>query len=100
MEKNCTFMQFHATKWQKITYHSFHYIIPSYAFSEDRKTSFISIEDNLVRYKGNGSFTRKFPEQYRKAIRKYIRRNKIKVKYETDFMMERLIKHINTLYNS
>lgn len=87
-------------KWEKITYSSFHNVIPSYAFSLDRKTSFIVIEDNLVRFKGNSSFIRKFPEQFQKAIKKYIRGNKIKVKHDTDNRMERLIEYINTLYNS
>jgi hypothetical protein len=87
-------------RWEKISYRSFHNVIPSYAFSLDMKTSYIVLGENIFPFKGNGSFARIFPEQYQKEIKKYIRGNKIKVKRETDLRMERLINYINSLYNS
>ncbi|MFO7658334.1 MAG: hypothetical protein R6W78_14850 [Bacteroidales bacterium] len=84
-------------KWEKIQEKSDYYLVP-YQFSSDRRSCFIYINNKLIRYKGNSSFIHKFPKQNQKLIKKYIRSNKIKVKYCSDNEMELLLKYSAILY--
>lgn len=86
--------------WEKIRTNSYHNFLPSYEFGEDKKSSFLLINSNLLAYNRNGSFVSKFPEKNQKLIKKYIRENRIRVKHSTDSEMESLIRYCNSLDNS
>ena len=64
---------------------------------EQRKETFVLDINGLVSYKGNGSFARKFASHNKSDIKKYLRKNKIKIQYATDQKMEQLIEYINSL---
>ena len=66
-------------------------------FSPEQKETFILLNNKLVSFNGNRSFTRKFSSKRKTAIKEYFRKNKIKVKLASDHEMERLIEFINSL---
>jgi hypothetical protein len=68
-------------------------------FSPVQKVTYILSNNELVSFKGNGSFTSKFPSKSKPAIKKYLRKNNTKVKHASDYEMELLIEFINTLAN-
>ncbi len=50
-------------------------------YSSEQKETFILFNNKLLSFKGNRSFTRKFSSKSKTAIKKYLRKNKIKVKH-------------------
>ncbi len=66
-------------------------------FSPEQKETFILFDNKLVSYKGNSSFTRQFSSKSKAPIKKYLRKNKTKVKRAKEYEMELLIEFINTL---
>jgi len=65
-------------------------------FSEQKET-FILRNNKLVRFNGNRSLAGKFSSTSKTPIKKYLRKNKTKVKHATDDEMELLIEFINTV---
>jgi len=65
-------------------------------FSEQKETYVLS-NGELLSFKGNRSFASKFSSERAKAIKQYLRTNKIKVKLADDDQMERLIEFIHSL---
>lgn len=66
-------------------------------FSSGQKETFILMYDKLISFNGNSSFARKFSSKSKPEIKKYIRKNNIKVKQANDQKMELLMEFINTL---
>lgn len=64
---------------------------------EERKESYILLENELVSFKGNRSFAGRFPLDINKAIKNHIRKHSMKVKNASDAEMELLVEYINTL---
>jgi len=64
---------------------------------EQRKECYILFDNELVDFKGNRSFTGRFPSRFNKSIKKYLRKNSTKVKRASDTEMELLVEYINTL---
>jgi hypothetical protein len=62
-----------------------------------RNESFILLNDKRLGFKSNRSFTRTFSPESRTAVRKYLRMNKINVKYAGDREIGQLVEFINTL---
>ncbi|MEX0981498.1 MAG: hypothetical protein WD577_10275 [Bacteroidales bacterium] len=65
-------------------------------FSSGQKETYILFNNKLVSFNRNRSFTRKFLPKSKTAIKKYFRKNKIKIKIANDDEMEQLIEFINT----
>lgn len=63
----------------------------SYEFTKEKKTSYLLIDDKLIRYYNNSSFLKQFPEEIRSDIKKYINSNNIKVMKGDDNTIEALI---------
>ena len=63
----------------------------------ERAEAFILSDNTLLGYTGNSSFTRNFPPEKKAAIKKYLRKNKIKVMYAEDKEMRGLIEFIHSL---
>jgi hypothetical protein len=68
-------------------------------YSPEEKESFILLNNKLVNYSGNRSFTRHFSSNHKTAITKYFRQNNTKVNEANDTEMEQLIEFINLLEN-
>jgi hypothetical protein len=64
---------------------------------EERKDSFVLLENKMHEYKGNRSFTGLFSPDLSKDIKSYLRKHSVKVKNATDPEMEGLLEHISTL---
>ncbi len=64
---------------------------------EERRESYILVDNKLVGFKGNRSFTGRFPTSFKKSIKEYLRKNTTKVKRASDAAMEHLVEYINTL---
>jgi hypothetical protein len=69
----------------------------NFFFTDSEKESFVFSGNKMNRYKNNRSFVGTFSSSQQDAIRKYIRKNKIKVKKASDLKMIELINYCNTL---
>lgn len=69
----------------------------NYFFTETEKERFVLSGNKMTKYKNNRSFIAAFSPTQQDAIRKFIRKNKIKVKKASDFKMTELINYCNTL---
>lgn len=69
----------------------------NYFFTNTEKEMFVFSGNKMTKYKNNRSFTAAFSPTKQDAIRKFIRKNKIKVKKASDFKMTELINYCNTL---
>ena len=69
----------------------------NYFFTNTEKEMFVFSGNKMTKYKNNRSFTAAFNPTQQDAIRKFIRKNKIKVKKASDFKMTELINYCNTL---
>ena len=88
----------------QIRYYLFKALLPdtrtasrNYIFTDTEKERFVVSGDKMNRYKNNRSFVGIFNSSQQDAIRKYIRKNKIKVKKANDSKMTELINYCNTL---
>ena len=68
-------------------------------FSPEQKETFILFNNKLLSFNGNSSFTRQFSSKSKAPIKKYLRKNRTKVKQANDYEMELLIEFINTFDN-
>jgi hypothetical protein len=64
---------------------------------EERRESYILVDNELVGFKGNRSFAGRLPMSFKKSIKEYLRKNATKVKRASDDEMEHLVEYINTL---
>ena len=69
----------------------------NYFFTNTEKEMFVFSGNKMTKYKNNRSFTAAFSPTQQDAIRKFIRKSKIKVKKASDFKMTELINYCNTL---
>jgi len=72
----------------------------NYIFTDTEKERFIFSGDKMTRYKNNRSFVAAFSPANQEAIRKFMRKNKIKVKRANDYKMTELINFCNSLAGS
>jgi hypothetical protein len=69
----------------------------NYFFTGTEKERYVFSGDKMTKYKNNRSFIAAFNTKQQDSIRKFIRKNKIKVKKASDFKMTELINYCNTL---
>lgn len=69
-------------------------------FSGAVKEMYVKKGKSLTRYKNNKSFVKVFDQSSQAGIKKYIRKNKIRVKKANDQVMTELINYCNTLIGS
>lgn len=68
-----------------------------YNFTPQKKVSYIVKNGNPYRFKSKKQFRRLFPVQHQKEIKQFIRKNKIRLKNESDGNMRRLLVFCNQL---
>lgn len=83
--------------WQKGVSNIYNNNSDEKAFSPAQRETYILLNNQLVSYKGNRSFTRKFAHDHRTVIKAYLRKNRMRVRHATDNEMESLIQIINAL---
>jgi hypothetical protein len=66
-------------------------------FSEVRKAMFILMDGKITGFNSNRGFVKCYGLDKREAIKKYMRKNKIKVKKSNDLQMNELINYCSTL---
>lgn len=69
----------------------------NYFFTNTEKEMYIFSANNMIRYKNNRSFIAVFNPVHHDAIKKFIRKHKIKVKKANDLKMAELINYCNSL---
>jgi hypothetical protein len=68
-----------------------------YNFTPQKKVSYIVKNDKPYRFKNKKQFRKLFPVQHQKEIKQFIRKNKIRLKNESDDNMRRLFEFCNQL---
>ena len=80
--------------WAKVLNYS---TLSSYYFTPQKKVSYIVKNGKPYRYKSKKQFRKLFPVQHQKEIKQFIRKNKIRLKNESDGNMRRLLEFCNQL---
>ncbi len=80
--------------WEKILNYS---TLSSYYFTPQKKVSYIVKNGKPYRFKNKRQFRKLFPVQHQKEIKQFIRKNKIRLKNESDDSMRRLFVFCNQL---
>lgn len=87
-------------KWRKQRNDSDH-MMPflSYEFSKSHKSTYLFINKQLMRYRANRSFVKKFNKTHQKSIKQHIKSNDIKVKHCSPKELASLLAYCNSLYS-
>lgn len=72
----------------------------NFYFPDATRDMFILRADRMIRFNTNRTFIHAFSENNQPVVKKYMRKNKIKVKRSTDLVMTELINFCNTLSGS
>lgn len=66
-------------------------------FTPKQKETYLLFDNELIGFNRNRSFAGRFSVEHKKAIKKYLRQNKVKVNLATDSEMELLVEYIHRL---
>jgi hypothetical protein len=83
--------------WEKTLTISSSSLKSYYDYSDQRKKTYLVINDTLKQYKGKRLFIRLFPEEQKSLIKKYIKKHKINFRDASDKSIKELIEFCESL---
>jgi len=83
--------------WYKNIGHSSGSLDNYFVYSDQRKKTYLLMNEELLLYKGNRSFIKLFPKNIQNDIKRYIKENKIILRNVSDSKVKELIKYCENL---
>lgn len=68
-----------------------------HVYSDAKRTTYLSKNNQVLKYRTKGAFVKLFPEEWHKPIKNYIKQNKLRLKKANDSDMIGLLIFINSL---
>ncbi len=86
--------------WSKNRSESDHASIMAHTYSDEKRKSYIYINNIHYKYNSTATFVKIFPKEQRKAIKTFIKSNSINVKFSQNDKMALLLSYCETLINN